>query len=48
MDGSFQPLSAAAGAHADQISDWCVLLNSTANPHVILRSYQWIHMYTQK
>ena len=36
------------GAHGSRLSDWCVSLNSIANPHVILRRYQCIHMYTHK
>ncbi|GAA2946508.1 hypothetical protein GCM10010446_34750 [Streptomyces enissocaesilis] len=36
------------GAHDRRLSCWCVLLNSIANPHVILRRYQYTHMYTHK
>ncbi|GAA4106372.1 hypothetical protein GCM10022284_53810 [Streptomyces hundungensis] len=36
------------GAHGSRLSDWSILRNSIANPHVILRRYQCIHMYTHK
>ncbi|GFH38714.1 hypothetical protein SCWH03_49620 [Streptomyces pacificus] len=34
------------GAHGSQPSGWCVALNSIANPHVNLRRYHCIHIYT--
>ncbi|CAD5970731.1 protein of unknown function [Streptomyces sp. KY75] len=36
------------GAHGSQLSGRCDSSNSIANPHVILRHYQCIHMYTHK
>ncbi|GHF04164.1 hypothetical protein GCM10017776_22140 [Streptomyces griseoluteus] len=34
------------GVHGVRLSDRCVLLKSIANPHVILRRQQCLHMYT--
>ncbi|GAT84524.1 hypothetical protein STXM2123_5226 [Streptomyces sp. F-3] len=34
------------GVHGVRLSDRCALLKSIANPHVILRRQQCLHMYT--